>query len=47
MDAMRLVFSEKEIGAQVKIKRAFDPRDLANPGKIFPVAQAQEVAHAS
>ena len=45
MDAMRLVFSEREIAAQVKIKRAFDPRDLANPGKIFPVAQ--EVAHAS
>ena len=45
MDAMRLVFSEKEIEAQVKVKRAFDPRDLANPGKIFPVAQ--EVAHAS
>jgi glycolate oxidase len=45
MDAMRLVFSQKEIDAQMKIKRAFDPGDLANPGKIFPVAQ--EVAHAS
>lgn len=45
MDAMRLVFSEREIDAQMKIKRAFDPADLANPGKIFPVAQ--EVAHAS
>ncbi len=47
MDAMRLVFSQKEIDAQVKIKRAFDPRDLSNPGKIFPVEKAQEVAHAS
>jgi glycolate oxidase len=45
MDAMHLVFSEKEIDAQMKVKRAFDPRDLSNPGKIFPVAA--EVAHAS
>jgi glycolate oxidase len=45
MDAMRLVFSEKEIDAQRKIKRAFDPMDVANPGKIFPVVE--EVAHAS
>jgi glycolate oxidase len=45
MDAMRLVFSEKEIDAQRKIKRAFDPEDIANPGKIFPVVE--EVAHAS
>ncbi len=36
MDAMRLVFSEKELGVQKKVKRAFDPRDLANPGKMFP-----------
>ena len=45
IDAMRLVFSERELDAQRAIKHAFDPRDLANPGKIFPVAQ--EVAHAS
>jgi glycolate oxidase len=44
MDAMHLIFSEKEIDAQRKIKRAFDPEDIANPGKIFPVAQ--EVVHA-
>ncbi len=44
MDAMRLIFSEKEMDAQRKIKRAFDPEDIANPGKIFPVAQ--EVVHA-
>ena len=45
MDAMRLCFTETDIEAQVKVKRAFDPKDLANPGKIFPVAQ--EVALAS
>ena len=45
IDAMRLVFSEREMDAQRKIKRAFDPKDIANPGKIFPVVQ--EVAHAS
>jgi len=39
MDAMRLVFSDQEIAAQVKVKRAFDPRDLSNPGKMFPSPQ--------
>jgi glycolate oxidase len=43
MDAMRLVFNDDEIRAQVKVKRAFDPGDLANPGKIFP--PLREVAH--
>ena len=45
MDAMRLICSEADIAAQVRVKRAFDPGDLANPGKIFPVAE--EVVHAS
>jgi glycolate oxidase len=36
MDAMRLVFSEEELRAQLKLKRAFDPKDLCNPGKMFP-----------
>jgi glycolate oxidase len=44
LDAMRLVFSEEELRAQLKLKRAFDPRDLANPGKMFP--SGREVAHA-
>ena len=39
MDAMRLVFSDADLEAQRKVKRAFDPRDLANPGKIFPPAR--------
>ena len=45
MDAMRLVFSESEIEVQRKVKQAFDPKDLANPGKMFPAPQ--EVAHAA
>jgi glycolate oxidase len=45
MDAMRLVCTEADIDAQMRVKRAFDPGDLANPGKIFPVRE--EVAHAS
>ena len=45
MDAMRLVCSDADIAAQVRVKRAFDSGDLSNPGKIFPVAE--EVAHAS
>ena len=44
MDAMHLILSAEDIQAQLKVKRAFDPADLANPGKIFPAAQ--EVSHA-
>ncbi len=43
MDAMRLVFSDADLRAQRKVKQAFDPRDLANPGKVFP--PTREVAH--
>jgi FAD/FMN-containing dehydrogenase len=44
-DAMRLVFREPEIEVQRKVKRAFDPKDLANPGKMFP--SPEEVRHAA
>ena len=36
MDSLRLVLSEADIRSQLRLKRAFDPKDLANPGKIFP-----------
>jgi glycolate oxidase len=39
MDSMRLVLSEADIRSQLRVKRAFDPLDLANPGKIFPAPQ--------
>jgi glycolate oxidase len=45
MDAMRLVFGESEIEVQRMVKRAFDPKDIANPGKMFPIPR--EVAHAA
>jgi glycolate oxidase len=33
---LRLEQSEELISLQRDIKRAFDPKDLLNPGKIFP-----------
>jgi glycolate oxidase len=36
IDAMRLICGEAEIRGQLKVKRAFDPKNLANPGKMFP-----------
>jgi glycolate oxidase len=44
MESMRLVLSEADIQAQKRVKRTFDPEDLANPGKMFPAAE--EVSHA-
>ncbi len=45
IESMRLVFTDDDIRAQLKVKQAFDPRNLANPGKMFPAPQ--EVAHAA
>jgi len=36
IEAMRLVHGVVEIRGQLKVKEAFDPRNLANPGKMFP-----------
>jgi FAD/FMN-containing dehydrogenase len=36
MEAMRLVFSDADIGAQRSLQEAFDPARILNPGKIFP-----------
>ncbi|MDR3684517.1 MAG: FAD-linked oxidase C-terminal domain-containing protein [Geothrix sp.] len=44
MDSLRLVLSEADIRSQLRLKHAFDPGDLANPGKIFPAPR--EVAGA-
>jgi len=38
IDAMRLVFTEADIRSQVRVKRAFDAKHLANPGKMFPLS---------
>src|SRR5579863_1350810 len=34
--AMPLLFSEADLEAMARLRRAFDPRGLANPGKVFP-----------
>jgi len=39
IDAMRLVFTEADIRSQVRVKQAFDPKNLANPGKMFPLPE--------
>ena len=39
MDAMKLIFTDADIRSQVALKKAFDPKDLANPGKMFPVLE--------
>ncbi len=34
--AMPLMFSEADLAAMQRLRRAFDPNGLANPGKVFP-----------
>jgi glycolate oxidase len=34
--SMPLLFSESDLAAMARLRRAFDPRGLANPGKVFP-----------
>jgi glycolate oxidase len=34
--AMPLLFSEADLAAMARLRSAFDPRGLANPGKVFP-----------
>jgi glycolate oxidase len=34
--AMPLMFGEDDLEAMLRLRRAFDPNGLANPGKIFP-----------
>ena len=33
---MPLMFSEVDIATMQRLRGAFDPRGLANPGKLFP-----------
>ncbi len=33
---MLFIFSTQDIGAMKKVKMAFDPEDLYNPGKVLP-----------
>ena len=34
--SMPLMFGEQDIEAMLRVRRAFDPKGLANPGKLFP-----------
>jgi glycolate oxidase len=34
--AMPLMFSEADLAVMQRVRRAFDPKGLANPGKVFP-----------
>jgi glycolate oxidase len=34
--SMPLLFSEDDLAAMQRLRRAFDPASLANPGKVFP-----------
>lgn len=36
VDIMGLVYSPHDIEAMKKVKRAFDPRNICNPGKVLP-----------
>ena len=35
-DLMPTMFSEIDLAAQQRVKCAFDPKGLLNPGKVFP-----------
>lgn len=35
-DEMRYIFTDEEIGVQLKVREVFNPHNLCNPDKIFP-----------
>jgi len=37
-DAMRMIFNEDDFNVQRGLKRAFDPENILNPGKVLPKA---------
>jgi D-lactate dehydrogenase len=40
MKEMFFVFTPRDIAAMRKVKKAFDPEDVYNPGKVLPEAKA-------
>ncbi len=43
LDLMGLVYSEEDLEAMKRVKRALDPAGLCNPGKIFPGREKLEM----
>jgi len=46
LEAMHLVFSQGDMEAQRDLKRAFDPKNLLNPGKVIPEEKRREQENA-
>ena len=44
IDYMPLIFDAETLGAMQAVRRAFDPAELANPGKVVPVRACREWA---
>jgi glycolate oxidase subunit GlcD len=42
IDYMSLIFDPESLGAMRDVRRAFDPTELANPGKVVPVHACRE-----
>jgi glycolate oxidase len=42
-DFMNLIFTEEDMKAMKAIMRAFDPQNICNPGKVFPVDHVSEI----
>ncbi|GIM47741.1 FAD-binding protein [Collibacillus ludicampi] len=36
LEEMRLIFTDEELAAQIRIRDVFNPHQLLNPGKLFP-----------
>jgi glycolate oxidase len=45
-DYLPAMFSPDEIDCMQRLRAAFDPEGIANPGKMFPSAEAPALAHA-
>ncbi|MDZ7264901.1 MAG: FAD-binding protein [candidate division KSB1 bacterium] len=42
-ESMKILFSNHDLEAMMAIKRVFDPKNIFNPNKIFPVLEADNI----
>jgi glycolate oxidase len=42
LDYMAWIFNAETLGAMQAVRRAFDPSEMANPGKVVPVHACRE-----